>query len=286
MYSTENYVWGLVAYYLGVLLLLAGAWYFSRLIPWKHLRRLLLLLVAVVFIVPVWADPELHYLAPAFFVAIFEGAAGVEEGSYLRGLVPLIAACIGAVIFYILINVGVWKKRKNQLRPTANGTETREEEPMALPEIGKMAPAFALPNQRGEKIKLSSFKGEKNVVVYFYPKAMTPGCTVQACGIRDSKKDFAKLDTVVLALSPDPVARLTKFEEKQDLNFDLLADEDHAIADKYGVWDLKKFMGREYMGILRTTFIIGKDGRIKHIINKVKTKTHHEDVANWIKENL
>lgn len=157
---------------------------------------------------------------------------------------------------------------------------------MAFPEIGKTAPAFTLPNQHNEKIKLSSFKGNKNVVVYFYPKAMTPGCTVQACGIRDSEKAFKKLDTVVLAVSPDPVAKLAKFEEKEKLNFDLLSDEDHSIAEKYGAWGLKKFMGREYMGILRTTFIIGKDGKLKHIIDKVKTKTHHDDVAAWIKSEL
>lgn len=157
---------------------------------------------------------------------------------------------------------------------------------MNLPKIGNMAPAFTLLNQRGEKIALKGFKGEKNVVLYFYPKAMTPGCTVQAGGIRDSKKAFDKLDTVVLGVSPDAVKRLVKFEERDQLNFDLLSDEDHAIADKYGVWGPKKFMGREFDGIHRMTFIIGKDGRLKHIMEKVKTKTHHEDVAAWIKENL
>ena len=113
---------------------------------------------------------------------------------------------------------------------------------------------------------------------------MTPGCTVQACGIRDSKKELAKLDTVVLGVSPDPVARLGRFIEKQDLNFTLLSDEDHAITEKYGCWDLKKFMGREFMGVLRTTFIIGKDGRLKHVMNKVKTKSHHDDVIGLIRE--
>lgn len=157
---------------------------------------------------------------------------------------------------------------------------------MGLPKIGNLAPAFALQNQRGEKVALKDFRTVKNVVLYFYPKAMTPGCTVQACGIRDSRKAFDKLDTVVLGISPDPVARLQRFEDKQSLNFDLLSDENHAIADKYGVWDLKKFMGREFMGILRTTFIIGKDGRLKHVIDKVKTKTHHDDVQAWIKKNL
>jgi peroxiredoxin Q/BCP len=157
---------------------------------------------------------------------------------------------------------------------------------MAFPKIGNLAPAFSLQNQSGKKIALKDFRGKKNVLLYFYPKASTPGCTVQACGIRDSKKDFAKLDTVVLGVSPDPLKRLQNFIEKQALNFDLLSDEDHAIADKYGAWGPKKFMGREYDGILRSTFIIGKDGKLKHIIDKVKTKTHHHDVSEWIKANL
>jgi peroxiredoxin Q/BCP len=155
---------------------------------------------------------------------------------------------------------------------------------MAFPKIGLMSPAFTLLDQDGTKVSLKQFKGEKNVVLYFYPKAMTPGCTVQACGIRDSKKALAKLDTVVLGVSPDPVAKLGRFIEKQDLNFTLLSDEDHAITEKYGCWDLKKFMGREFMGVLRTTFVIGKDGRVKHVMNKVKTKSHHDDVIALIKE--
>lgn len=157
---------------------------------------------------------------------------------------------------------------------------------MSKPKIGNKAPAFNLANQHGEMVRLSSFEGSKNVVIYFYPKAMTPGCTVQACGIRDTEKEFADLDTVVLGISPDPVSRLEKFREKQELNFDLLSDEDHAIADKYGVWGLKKFMGKEFMGILRTTFIVNKEGRLQHVIDKVKTKSHHDDVLSYIKENL
>ena len=157
---------------------------------------------------------------------------------------------------------------------------------MALPKVGAKAPAFTLLNQHGEKIRLSSFVGEKNVVVYFYPKAMTPGCTVQACGIRDVNDEFNALDTVVFGVSPDPVARLGKFIEKQSLNFDLLSDEDHAIADKYGVWGLKKFMGREFMGILRTSFIIDKQGKLRRVIDKVKTKTHHQDVLAFIRNEL
>jgi peroxiredoxin Q/BCP len=155
---------------------------------------------------------------------------------------------------------------------------------MAFPKIGNLAPAFSLPDQDGNKVSLKQFRGDRNVVLYFYPKAMTPGCTTQACGLRDSQKALAKLDTVVLGVSPDPVARLGKFIDKEKLNFTLLSDEDHAVAEKYGVWGLKKFMGRESMGILRTTFIIGKDGRLKHIMDKVKTKTHHDDVIALIGE--
>jgi len=157
---------------------------------------------------------------------------------------------------------------------------------MALPKIGNLAPAFSLLNQSGEKVSLKDFKGKKNVVVYFYPKALTPGCTLQACGIRDSEKALADLDTVVLGLSPDPVAKLQKFIDKHELNFDLLSDEDHGIAEKYGIWDLKKFMGREYMGIVRTTFIINKEGRLTHIMNKFKTKTHHEDLLALLSSQL
>jgi peroxiredoxin Q/BCP len=155
---------------------------------------------------------------------------------------------------------------------------------MALVKVGNLAPAFSLLNQNGENVSLKDFRDKKNVVVYFYPKAMTPGCTVQAQGIRDTIKEFSKLKTEVLAISPDSVVRLEKFCTRDALNFTLLSDEDHKIAEKYGVWDLKKFMGREFMGILRTTFIIGKDGRIKHVMDQVKTKSHHEDVIALIKD--
>lgn len=157
---------------------------------------------------------------------------------------------------------------------------------MALPKVGNLAPAFTLIDQDGNKVSLKDYKNKKNVVLYFYPKAMTPGCTVQACSIRDSKKEFSKLKTVVLGVSPDPVDKLQRFIEKKELNFTLLSDEDHKIADKYGSWGPKQFMGKKYDGILRQTFIIGKDGKLKHIFDKVKTKTHHDDVINFIKENL
>ena len=157
---------------------------------------------------------------------------------------------------------------------------------MPLPKIGNLAPAFSLQNQQGVKVSLKDFKGKKNVVIYFYPKASTPGCTVQACGIRDSSAAFKMLNTVVLGISPDPIKRLQNFTDKQALNFDLLSDEDHSIADKYGAWGPKKFMGKEYDGILRSTFIVGKDGKLKGIMDKVKTKSHHDDVIDWIKVNL
>lgn len=156
----------------------------------------------------------------------------------------------------------------------------------SFPKIGNLAPAFTLLDADGEKVSLKDFKGKKHVVVYFYPKAMTPGCTVQACGIRDAKKAYDKADVVVLGVSPDPVPRLTKFVEKEGLNFALLSDPEHQIAEKYGVWALKKNYGREYWGIVRTSFIIDKAGRLRHVMDKVKTKTHHDDALNWIKENL
>jgi len=157
---------------------------------------------------------------------------------------------------------------------------------VAFLRVGEKAPTFALQNQRGETVTLDSFFGKKNVVVYFYPKAMTPGCTVQACGIRDTKAEFDALDTVVLAISPDSVARLVKFEDKQELNFTLLSDEEHSTIENFGAWNLKKFMGREFMGVLRSTFIIDKQGTIVHVLDKVKTKTHHDDVLDWVKNHL
>lgn len=152
---------------------------------------------------------------------------------------------------------------------------------MPMPKVGAKAPAFTLPDQNGTPVSLSDFAGQK-VIVYFYPKAMTPGCTVQACGLRDAKAALKKNKTVVLAISPDSSARLKKFEEKEGLNFTLLSDEDHAVAEKYGVWGLKKFMGRESMGILRTTFVVNEEGKIAHVMSKVTTKTHHDDVLEII----
>ncbi|MCY4523284.1 MAG: thioredoxin-dependent thiol peroxidase [Halobacteriovoraceae bacterium] len=153
-------------------------------------------------------------------------------------------------------------------------------------EIGKKAPVFSLPDQDGKMTDISDFNEKKNIVLYFYPKAMTPGCTVQARGVRDHKKEFEKLDTVVLGISPDECKRLVKFTKKEDLNFVLLSDDDNKVAKQYGVYGKKKFLGKEYMGIHRTTFIIGKDGYVKYVMEKVNTKTHHDDVIDFIKSKL
>lgn len=152
---------------------------------------------------------------------------------------------------------------------------------MSFLNVGDQAPEFALQNQNGDLVRLSDYKG-KTVVVYFYPKAMTPGCTTQACGLRDANDAYAARDIVVLGLSPDPHERLKRFEDKYDLNFTLLSDEDHSVAEAYGAWGLKKFMGREFMGILRSTFVIDGNGVISHVMATVKTKTHHDDVLALI----
>lgn len=152
---------------------------------------------------------------------------------------------------------------------------------MSFLNVGDQAPEFALQNQNGDLVRLSDYKG-KTVVVYFYPKAMTPGCTTQACGLRDANDAYAARDIVVLGLSPDPHERLKRFENKYDLNFTLLSDEDHSVAEAYGAWGLKKFMGREFMGILRSTFVIDGNGVISHVMATVKTKTHHDDVLALI----
>jgi len=146
---------------------------------------------------------------------------------------------------------------------------------MPFPKIGNLAPKFALQDHEGNAVSLSDFKGKSAVVIYFYPKAMTPGCTVQAQGLRDTAKALKKLNTVVLGISPDPIKKLAKFVERDALNFQLLSDEDHAVADSYGAWGPKKFMGREFDGILRTTFVVGQDGKLKAVMDKFKTKDHH-----------
>jgi thioredoxin-dependent peroxiredoxin len=150
-------------------------------------------------------------------------------------------------------------------------------------EQGDAAPDFELPDQDGRAVKLSDFRGQP-VVVYFYPKADTPGCTTQACGVRDHRADYAKVGSVVLGISPDSVAKVKKFHEKYDLDFALLADEDHAVAESYGVWVIKKNYGREYLGNERTTFIIDSAGKVAEILRKVKPAEHDELVLAALQE--
>ncbi|PKF56151.1 thioredoxin-dependent thiol peroxidase [Alteromonadales bacterium alter-6D02] len=154
---------------------------------------------------------------------------------------------------------------------------------MSTLEIGAPAPQFTLLDQNSNSVSLSDFSGKK-VLVYFYPRASTPGCTVQACALRDSKAELEKLNVVVLGLSPDTPKKLTNFTNKQELNFTLLADEDHGVCEVYGVWQLKKFMGRENMGVVRTSFLVDEQGNLEHIFNKFKTKDHHEVVLNYLQQ--
>jgi peroxiredoxin Q/BCP len=147
---------------------------------------------------------------------------------------------------------------------------------MALPKVGDKAPDFKSVNQKGEEIKLSALKGEP-VVLYFYPKDDTPGCTVEACEFRDGYAKLKKL-AVLFGVSPDPAKSHVKFIDKFKLPFDLLADEDKSVAKAYGVWVKKSMYGREYMGVARTTFVIGKDGKIAHVFEKVKPQGHAEEV--------
>jgi peroxiredoxin Q/BCP len=150
-------------------------------------------------------------------------------------------------------------------------------------ETGVKAPDFTLLDQDGEPVKLSDLRGSP-VVLYFYPKADTPGCTTQACGIRDHSADYAALDARILGVSPDPPKKLKKFAEKHGLDFTLLADEDHAVAEAYGVWAEKSMYGRKYWGNLRATFVIDAGGTVAHVIPKASPKTHDDVVLEALAE--
>ncbi|WP_367190861.1 thioredoxin-dependent thiol peroxidase [Aliivibrio fischeri] len=146
---------------------------------------------------------------------------------------------------------------------------------------GSTAPNVSLLDQNGESVSISDFKGKK-VLFYFYPKAMTPGCTVQAQGLRDIKSELEAHKVVTLGVSIDAVKRLGKFIERDNLNFTLLSDEDHAAADAFGVWGEKKFMGKVYDGLHRISFLINEEGVIEHVFTKFKTKDHHEVVLDYL----
>lgn len=148
---------------------------------------------------------------------------------------------------------------------------------MPLPEIGQPAPDFTLPAADGSSVTLSDLRGQW-VVAYFYPKASTPGCTTQACSIRDHRDAYAERGARVLGISPDPVDKVAKFVEKQELNFTLLADEDHAVCDLYGTWVEKSMYGRKYWGSTRSTVIVDPDGKVAEVFPKVKPAEHDAKV--------
>ena len=144
-------------------------------------------------------------------------------------------------------------------------------------EEGQEAPDFELTSDEGERVKLSQFRGQP-VVLYFYPRDDTPGCTTQACGIRDNYDDFEERGAVVLGVSPDEESSHVKFKQKYGLPFTLLADPEHTVSEQYGVWGERKYMGRTYMGVERSTFLIDPEGRIARVMRKVKPDTHVEQV--------
>jgi peroxiredoxin Q/BCP len=148
---------------------------------------------------------------------------------------------------------------------------------MELPTVGEQAPDFEALTDEGESMRLSDHQGTV-VVLYFYPRADTPGCTKEACGFRDDYSAYEDAKVVILGVSPDSVKDQAKFKKKFELPFTLLADEDHKIADQYSVWGLKNFMGREYDGVHRTTFLIGEDGKILAVFEKVKPSKHSEEI--------
>jgi peroxiredoxin Q/BCP len=152
---------------------------------------------------------------------------------------------------------------------------------MSIPQVGEKAPAFKLASSTGETIDSSK---HKDFVLYFYPKADTPGCTKETCGFRDALAGYKKLGVPVFGISPDPVKDVTDFGKKFDVNFPLLADTDHSVAEKYGVWGEKQMMGNKYMGVLRTTFVV-KDGKIAQVFEKVKPEGHDQQVLEWLRAN-
>lgn len=150
-------------------------------------------------------------------------------------------------------------------------------------EAGAVAPDFTLPDQDGNELSLSGLKGE-TIVLYFYPRADTPGCTTQACGVRDREGDYKDAGVRVIGVSPDPVEAVAKFAAKFDLDFTLLADADHAVADAYGAWVEKSMYGKKYMGVQRATFVIGPDGKIAKVFPKVSPKKHDDLVLKALSE--
>lgn len=155
-------------------------------------------------------------------------------------------------------------------------------EKSAIPQPGEIAPEFTLPASTGETIDLAALTKKGRVVLYFYPKADTPGCTKEACGFRDRAADYKKAGVIVLGLSPDPIEKVKKFVAKFQLNFPLLADADHAVCQQYGVWQEKSMYGKKYWGAARVTFVIAKGGKIERVFEKVKPEGHEAEVLGWL----
>jgi thioredoxin-dependent peroxiredoxin len=153
---------------------------------------------------------------------------------------------------------------------------------MAELNIGDIAPGFSLPSSTGETISLKDYAGKKRVVLYFYPRDNTPGCTKEACSFRDNLSTIESKDTVVFGVSPDSLKSHDKFIDKYDLNFPLLSDEDKKVAEAYGAWGEKKNYGKIYFGIIRKTFVIGKDGKLEQVFHKVKAAEHGEEILNLL----
>jgi len=160
----------------------------------------------------------------------------------------------------------------------ARVSTTVDENTNKIPELGQPAPDFNLASTDDRNISLADFKGKQAVVLYFYPRDDTPGCTAEACSFRDLRSLFNENGAEILGVSTDNVRSHKKFQAKYHLTFPLLADTDHAVADQFGVWKLKKFMGREYLGVKRNTFLIGKDGKIARVWEGVKPAGHAEEV--------
>lgn len=154
---------------------------------------------------------------------------------------------------------------------------------MNAPEVGDRAPGFTLPDQHGEEVSLADLRGSW-VVLYFYPKAATPGCTTQACGVRDRSAEYQQAGARVIGVSPDEVGAIAKFDDKFGLGFTLLADADHSVAEEYGVWVEKNMYGRKYMGVQRSTFLIDPEGRIAKVFPKVQPKKHDDLVLGALAE--
>ena len=169
--------------------------------------------------------------------------------------------------------------RRGRVPERASGPHTLAD----MIQTGEQAPDFELPDHDGNPVRLSELRG-RPVVLYFYPKADTPGCTTQACGIRDRRADYEAAGVTVLGVSPDAVEAIRRFHDKQDLNFTLLADADHAVAEEYGVWGEKSMYGRTYMGVTRSTFIVDADGTVAHVIPKASPKTHDDEVLKALGE--